>query len=1245
MTQGYSRSQWGALSIQDRIRAMNAALDIVEKTPVPKLDLTAEYSASEDDVTVPDSAVPTAQNLFPERSTVIDIWRQRESSSPKSSFRAPAQPFQVVSPPAGLEQPLETPRPSSKYMKHPQPHSESPTMMADEKKEDEDTNVHVQPQWAREMWSKRAAITSGKHGFRSHSEIPAVTTTRPQSKAAAPKLAERLADLTIMPAKEGEPVLEPKRSRVTEIWAKQSLQNITDEPPPPRTTRDLGEPSKVAMAAVAAAQAELGDCALEPVTPRGRNVVAIWQNRAARSDVQSDTIAPLPKADLLKTSPLNPPTVAATQKFQNVGSKIFDQSHWNPSGGVGASTVLTAMTGSSPSKVVGRSSQTAAIGTAVASDPGLPSRAVVAPLSERRLAAASSSTTPSRRLISSERSSEATLPTNGVEDGLKPVRGAVADRWNLAVKVSQLGGVSDIANSVPGSVQRPNEGSQKFKVGAGSGTKSKFLDVHEGTALQTGLKSTTTDAADEGIKNIPKPRDAGPRVDQPKVLEKTFSEAKTSWTGTVKVKEEPFVSRDAYSVPRPAVERFPLQLWNATGAAEAGELWGMNENELAQFSEGRLEDAQRDIDQRSEIAGPSKIVNSSYQSPSSTIKPSFTVDNSEHVGSSRPASWTESESAHSFNPLVPLLSSKSSAFDAWTSGSFPAEWSARDAPNDVEIFGEVVSSPGANEGRRISSGTGRDSVATDIASVFNESADATAPRLGAASLASLNDHKGASQYVVLEHSEGEAPDSLGVHREFVRAANPPSRFSNHRKHLPSPMIRKNRPSNIKAISCDIEEKASEDTSGSYGPRPPRELSQHKKKIWAQRHKTKPVLDAEAERVAFKDDKQVPSPIQTSSSGEMSEYIQFLPPSLQTALLDSPANITGNHDKPRFLFPSEASDVNLSVISDSGTLHSNVSGHISLLSSGSTTLTNRAEKALQQKRRTQRLAKRDDGDPTLHEFSSKQTPPIPPPKVTGAKVPSGWASSGMEVGLQDGHDREMAGLSTRYTTASRFAEPKNVKKRALQPSNPSTSISKQSSKEPSLATLSESSMRTGDTASTESDSQYHTERRKKQELKNKSKSKLKPRARARVRYGSKTGIVPSEQFLNENATNLEAFESACKTFGLLEMASDWAGELKLVGWESIAKEVNERASCVKERAKACSDLNPFDEDIAIEVEILDEESNSVQDDEGTMRHRDLTLCTNTEDFESLTATDLTGVDTYDYYQEEVATIKLADRRRQ
>ncbi|GKY98420.1 hypothetical protein MPSEU_000799500 [Mayamaea pseudoterrestris] len=153
-TASFTRSEWSALSIRDRIRAMNDTLDHVEQVPPPKFNVGTIASSEKaiDNINTDlgnalqqeeprvGSAVDEAQPS--RRASVVDIWRKRESAPTKPAPRT--TPFMEKATIFDNKSPFDS------------------ATFCDEKKEDELEYVEAQ-QYAmsiKDVWKERTLVSS-----------------------------------------------------------------------------------------------------------------------------------------------------------------------------------------------------------------------------------------------------------------------------------------------------------------------------------------------------------------------------------------------------------------------------------------------------------------------------------------------------------------------------------------------------------------------------------------------------------------------------------------------------------------------------------------------------------------------------------------------------------------------------------------------------------------------------------------------------------------------------------------------------------------------------------------------------------------------------------------------------------------------------------------------------------------------------------------------------------------------------
>lgn len=421
-----------------------------------------------------------------------------------------------------------------------------------------------------------------------------------------------------------------------------------------------------------------------------------------------------------------------------------------------------------------------------------------------------------------------------------------------------------------------------------------------------------------------------------------------------------------------------------------------------------------------------------------------------------------------------------------------------------------------------------------------------------------------------------------------------------RNHLPAPVIRrpkkKNAASNgfVDSKLSDIAEATTEETNESATPRA-REMITRKRELQAQRRRKSgsSMVDevdlcnssslfgsVATESLSWENGANRPGqavePHPTGSGrradyvGEASEYTPFR--------VSGPTSnwLGGSVSSTAPLSPGAGSDTNFSFLSENGSIKSTVSGHGSHVSGSS--LTNRAEKALQLRRRKQRgafLPTQDEND---------------------EQVARDHATSETNMRRPLSQSKNAPRLSNRYNTSSRFVQPGSPAR-----TKDTATFSLQESVEETVGTesliSSYHSMGTLTTEWTENDSQY---------FRNKSK-----RREALLKNLSQPSDVASDTFLSENATNFKSFRDACKNISFSDVASDIVGEFGLLDFQTLAKRVNDKVSgCMTEKTtKGCTRLVPFDdEDVAIEVEYMEGDSNSIEDDP----RRDFGVCAALDD---------------------------------
>jgi hypothetical protein len=282
---GYSRSEWTALSIQERIRAMNDTLDTVEASPANLgiLEETVDvnnYTQTQSISSPVQSSMSETEDLaaaeapaIPKRTSVVDMWRKREAASPNKT--------EVPESPVPSKSPMKS---KSKLTAIIREQELSSKKQQEEKKEHQaEDSSHTDelpaPSAVRNMWSQRVANSPVPVSPKPVVAFPIGSSNKRNPVfgfAKPPLMSDEPADFTILPpAEEGEGSISaeldgmPKRSKVTNMWAQRGLQRVRTPSP---------HPSEVAAAA-----------AQELASPTKRvSVVASWQNR--KSPPQQQTV-------------------------------------------------------------------------------------------------------------------------------------------------------------------------------------------------------------------------------------------------------------------------------------------------------------------------------------------------------------------------------------------------------------------------------------------------------------------------------------------------------------------------------------------------------------------------------------------------------------------------------------------------------------------------------------------------------------------------------------------------------------------------------------------------------------------------------------------------------------------------------------------------------------------------------------------------------------------------------------------
>ena len=200
----YSRQEWGSLSIQDRIKAMNGNVDLgdhhdqqLNEDHAPQDQLLDEEGSFEEP---------------PRRASVVEMWRRRDNKqTPVKDQKA---------------------RPEEEEKKDEEPM---------QKDDNAAVPAVVKPSQARNMWSQRTTVAS-----QIHTAAPKTTPVKkfgsPAPRSAMNTLAEEAdVDLTIVPSPAKPPLANPeeqstqtlppvkKSSNVADFWARRGLKPITSD--------------------------------------------------------------------------------------------------------------------------------------------------------------------------------------------------------------------------------------------------------------------------------------------------------------------------------------------------------------------------------------------------------------------------------------------------------------------------------------------------------------------------------------------------------------------------------------------------------------------------------------------------------------------------------------------------------------------------------------------------------------------------------------------------------------------------------------------------------------------------------------------------------------------------------------------------------------------------------------------------------------------------------------------------------
>ena len=225
-----NRSQWSALSIQDRIRAMNDTLDHdAQNTPKTTTLDSVESSNGEE---VVEHTSPKPQN---KRTSVVDMWRQREElNSPRAAMASSPRVDRTTSSASDNRQGEKKDDPSAGGKRQ-------------EEKKDDEGNQNGQSPSVRELRGQRtAAVNRNGDAHAPQQAEEAVGSVTPTTTAAMQKrtpqsspwsrnkqspVREEQVDLNIVPSKEdeeehGDRQPESKNASPTKLWAERMVQHL-----------------------------------------------------------------------------------------------------------------------------------------------------------------------------------------------------------------------------------------------------------------------------------------------------------------------------------------------------------------------------------------------------------------------------------------------------------------------------------------------------------------------------------------------------------------------------------------------------------------------------------------------------------------------------------------------------------------------------------------------------------------------------------------------------------------------------------------------------------------------------------------------------------------------------------------------------------------------------------------------------------------------------------------------------------
>ena len=214
-------------------------------------------------------------------------------------------------------------------------------------------------------------------------------------------------------------------------------------------------------------------------------------------------------------------------------------------------------------------------------------------------------------------------------------------------------------------------------------------------------------------------------------------------------------------------------------------------------------------------------------------------------------------------------------------------------------------------------------------------------------------------------------------------------------------------------------------------------------------------------------------------------------------------------------------------------------------------------------------------------------------------------------------RREAGFATKYQTSSRFIETDIGGPNARNVNTHPDAVSVEDTMSMGSATSSFRTPETGSTGSVTGSESYVPSFGRDRDTRSR-------KARISDRDGKSVATLETvpDEFIDESSSNMDVFKRAFESVGLAQIASDWAGEVTMAGLDitRLAKNMNSRVQSFKGGKKwaapgSCTHRGdvPFDEeDVAIEVEYLEDSVVDVSFEEDTHNIRDLGGCALVDD---------------------------------